>query len=201
MPGRVAIVDDEEHVRLSTAALLTCAGYTAIVFESGQSFLETETEDLAAVLVDLRMPYPDGMAVLSELQKRKEKPAILLLTGHGDVDLAVKAMKLGADDFLEKPYDANQMIERLEAAIASTSVASDDERSASSRLVQCLSARQRDVLLGMVRGQSNKVIAFDLGLSTRTIEAYRAQLLEKLGVKTSAEAIRLAVLGGLNPPR
>lgn len=197
----VAIVDDDEAVRVSTARLLQRAGYRVHTYVSGDEFLTARLPaQLGCVLLDVRMPGTDGLAVMRKLADRNEHHAIVVLTGHGDIALAVDAMRLGAVDFLEKPYDPATLIEGIEKAcshsarIAEREVASHEAR----EKVATLSERQREVLSGILRGKQNKIIAYELDLSIRTVEAYRAQLLTKLGVRGTADAVRLALAAGMN---
>lgn len=196
----VAVVDDDEAVRFSTGLLLKRAGHEVILFASGDAFLAGELpEELRCVLLDMRMPGMDGLAVMRALQERRQRPAIVVLTGHGDIPLAVEAMRLGAFDFLEKPYSPDILLDAIARASAAPVVESDKpeiDREAEAR-VGALSERQRAVLLGILRGRPNKIIAYELGLSIRTVEAYRAQMLTKLGVRGTAEAVRMAISAGL----
>jgi two-component system response regulator FixJ len=195
----VAIVDDDEIVRHSTSALLERAGYRVREFESGDAFLAAQFPgDSDCILLDLRMPGAGGLEILRILGTWESMPPVLVMTGHGAVGEAVEAMKLGAADFLEKPYPAEALLSvigrALEAGPAGKAGAVDASAAAK---VGLLSQRQAQVLRGMLKGQPNKIIAYELGLSIRTVEAYRAQLLEKLGVRSTAEAIRLAIGAGM----
>ncbi len=196
----VAIVDDDEAVRLSTAGLLKRAGHSVAAYASGSEFLAALLPpDLCCVLLDMRMPGMDGLAVMRALQEREQPPPVLVLTGHGDIALAVEAMKLGAVDFLEKPYLPAALMEAIGLACSRVGQAGDGQpvsREAQEK-VEALSMRQRDVLRGILNGQPNKIIAWQLGLSIRTVEAYRAQMLDKLGVRGTAEAVRLAIAAGM----
>ena len=197
--GVVAIVDDDEAVRSSTASLLTRAGFAVKVFENGDDFLSTELfEPVTCILLDMRMPGSNGLAVMRALDARGESPAVIVITGHGEVSLAVEAMKLGAYDFLEKPYEAEALLARIEDARKSRANAhvGGGVKAKAAALVADLSGRQREVLQGVVRGLQNKVIAFELALSVRTVEAYRAQLLHRLGCRGTADAVRLAIAAG-----
>ena len=195
----VAVVDDDDAVRRSTAMFLERAGYRVRTFESGDAFLASQFPgDSDCILLDLRMPGTDGLGVLEALGSWESMPPVLVLTGHGDVREAVEAMKLGATDFLEKPYPAEALLGEIDKALLSgpAGKASPVDAKAAAR-IGLLSPRQMQVLRGMLKGQPNKVIAYHLALSIRTIEAYRAQLLEKIGVRGTAEAIRLAMAAGM----
>jgi two-component system response regulator FixJ len=195
----VAIVDDDDAVRHSTARFLEGAGYRVREFESGDAFLASQYPgDSDCILLDLRMPGTDGLGVLKSLGGWEAMPRVLVLTGHGAVKEAVEAIKLGAADFLEKPYPADALLSVIAKALlsrpAGKAVAIDAGAAARMSL---LSARQMQVLRGVIKGQPNKVIAWELRLSIRTIEAYRAQVLERLGVRGTAEAVRLAAAAGM----
>jgi len=195
----IAVVDDDDVVRHSTAVLLERAGYSIVAFESGDAFLATQRPgDSDCILLDMRMTGTDGLGVLKALGAWEEMPPVLVLTGHGAVPEAVEAMKLGAADFLEKPYPAEALLSAIDKALeaGSTGKAGAVDAAAAAR-VGTLSNRQQQVLRGILKGQPNKIIAYELGLSIRTVEAYRAQLLEKLGVRGTAEAVRLAIAAGM----
>ena len=198
----VALVDDDDAVRQSTAVLLKRAGHDVRSFTDGAAFLAADTpENLGCILLDMRMPGMDGLSVMRALKKRGMKRPIVVLTGHGDVPMAVEAMKLGAVDFLEKPYNPVALITAIQRA-CTTAVNEDGDSLVDLQAkakIDSLSDREREVLLGILKGQQNKVIAWDLGLSPRTVETYRAQLLEKLGVRGTAEAVRLALAAGMSP--
>lgn len=196
----VAIVDDDESVRASTAMLLECAGIRTRTFSSGEAFLEANPRIFSCVLLDLRMAGADGLSVLQELADRGSAPPVLLVTGHGNIAAAVKAIKLGAYDFLEKPYASQDLLSALEVAFDRGRDARDgrEVREKATGLLGTLSPRQLQVVVGVVRGRHNKVIAFELGLSVRTVEAYRAQALETLGVRTTADLVRM--LGQADAP-
>lgn len=196
----VVIVDDDEAVRTSTAQLLQRIGHTVQTYPSGDAFLAAELpSEIGCVLLDIRMPGTDGLGVMRELRQRQSALAVIVLTGHGDIAMAVEAMRLGATDFIEKPYLPESLLQSINNAFSKSS------RSAESQLavneardkVEALSARQRDVLKGIVKGKQSKIIAHELDLSTRTVEAYRAQLLAKLGVRGTADAVRIALAAGL----
>ncbi len=196
----VAVVDDDDAVRLSTARLLERAGLRVQTFASGDAFLEARLPDqMGCILLDMRMPGRNGLDVLRVLSERDSAPAVLVLTGHGDIPLAVEAMKLGAIDFLEKPYQPGALIGAVEGAceLRARSRASEAAKGEAAELTRTLSERQRQVLEGIVQGKPNKIIAYELDLSIRTVEAYRAQLLDKLGVRSTAEAVRIALAAGI----
>lgn len=197
----IAIVDDDAVVRQSTARLIEGAGHCAQTYASGDDYLATGPgEGADCVLLDLQMPGTSGLDVLKALAGRENAPAVLVLTGHGEIPLVVAAMKLGAADFLQKPYEPEALLAGIDMACALRARPRAFEaagREAAARL-ECLSPRQRQVLAGIVNGRPNKIIAYELGLSIRTVEAYRAQLLQKLGVRGTAEAVRIALAGGID---
>jgi len=197
----IAIVDDDSAVRESTARLIERAGHCARTYASGDDYLAAPPgETPECILLDLKMPGASGLDVLEILAGRDDGPAVLVLTGHGNIPLAVAAMKLGAVDFLQKPYEPEALLAGIETACGARDQPRAFEvahREAAARL-ECLSPRQHQVLSGIVRGRPNKIIAYELGLSIRTVEAYRAQMLQKLGVRGTAEAVRMALAGGLD---
>lgn len=194
----VVIVDDDESVRDSTSVLLELGGYKVAAFESGSALIEAGVpEGTHVVLLDLMMPGLNGLETLEALG-RQALPPVIILTGHGDVPLAVEAMKLGAADFLEKPYPADKLLE-LVASIAPkpAAAASDPARDEALSRIDALTPRQREVLKGVASGEPSKVTAHKLDLSVRTVEAYRSHLFARLGVRGMADAVRVAVLAGL----
>lgn len=197
----VAVVDDDDAVRQSTAGLLKRAGYRVESYTGGGEFLASDLpKDLSCILLDIRMPGIDGIAVMRALRERKFDVPILVLTGHGDIPLAVEAMRLGAIDFLEKPYPPAGLLDAIRHACSAPSPMGGPvpvNKQAVAK-VGALSERQRAVLLGILKGQPNKIIAWELGLSIRTVEAYRAQLLQKLGVRSTAGAVRMALAADLD---
>jgi two-component system response regulator FixJ len=197
----VAVVDDDDAVRASTAGLLRRVGHRVESYASGAEFLASDIpDDLGCILLDMRMPGMDGLAVMRALRDRGNKFPILVLTGHGDVPMAVEAMRLGAADFLEKPYPPKDLLEAI-AKACNTRTASAETGAQVNLLaaqkVAGLSERERLVLQGILKGQPNKIIAWEAGLSVRTVETYRAQMLVKLGVRGTAQAVKLAIAAGL----
>lgn len=202
---RVAyVVDDEATVRRSLALLLRSAGFAVQDFDCGAAFLHAAAAlPFGCVLLDLRMPGMDGLAVQREMAARGIKLPVVVVTAHGDVALAVQAMKAGACDFIEKPYGDETILQAAEAALAR----GDEERArardaedATAR-VAALTPRETEVLQGLVAGKANKVIAFDLGVSPRTVELHRANVMAKLGARSLSEAVRVALSAGLGRGR
>ena len=197
----IAIVDDDEAVRTSTCQLLERTGHSVLSFPSGDAFLSARLPtEIGCVLLDIRMPGSDGLQVMRALRERNSTFAVIVLTGHGDVTLAVEAMKLGATDFLEKPYHPESLLQAIQKAFSSSVLTAETQFAANEARdkVAALSDRQRDVLKGIMRGKQSKIIAHELDLSPRTVEAYRAQLLAKLGVRGTADAVRIALAAGLD---
>lgn len=193
----VAVVEDEEALNRTMAALLEHAGHRVRRYASGEALLEEGDffGESDCVLLDINLPGMSGLDFLRLIQDREDAPAVVVLTGAGDVPTAVEAMRLGAVDFIEKPYLPTALLEAVEKAArhaARHRASRTAEREAAARLKQ-LSHRQRQVLAGMVDGQSSKIIADHLQLSVRTVEAYRAQLLAKLGARTTTDAVRVAL--------
>jgi two-component system response regulator FixJ len=200
--GCAYVVDDEAAVRQSLRLLLGAEGYVVHTFEGGEAFLKAAAAlPLGCVLLDLRMRGLDGLAVQRTLMERRLRHAVVLVTAHGDVPVAVQAMKAGACDVIEKPFTAEDMLRAVAQAlerIRSTRDVAAEAAEAASR-VAALSARETDVLLGLVAGRQNKVIANALGISPRTVEIHRANLMAKLGVRSLPEAVRLALAAGMKP--
>lgn len=204
MMRSVYVVDDDEPVRLSLQTLLQqLPGMIVRGFCSGDAFLAAiDADDRGVLLLDFHMPGATGLEVLRALQATGERFATVMLTGRGDVAIAVQAMKAGALDFLEKPYDPDQLLEVIDAAFSrfeQDSVRNSRIEAARARIAS-LSPREREVLLGLIEGRANKVIAHDLDLSPRTVEIYRANMMEKLNVGSLSEALRLAFAAGLVTP-
>lgn len=205
MTHSIYLVDDDDAVRASLHSLLSLrSDFVIRNFRSGDLFLAQAAElDPGALLLDFHMPGTNGIDVLRQVNcDYPDKYTTVILTGEGNIDLAVQAMKAGALDFLEKPYNAEALLaivdsafERIEHA-AGASAQVDQARTR----IAALSPRERDVLMGLIEGRSNKVIAYELSISPRTVEIYRANLMTKLGVRSLSEALRIAFAAGLIPP-
>jgi two-component system response regulator FixJ len=194
----VHLIDDDEDVRRALAFLLGTAGLAVKVYETAAGFLsgfKTGAHDV--ILSDVRMPEMDGLELLRRLKDRKSACPVIIMTGHADVSMAVEAMKLGAVDFIEKPFADETVISAIEAALtrgkSESRVSIDD---ASARRLESLSDREKDVLRGLLAGHPNKTIAYDLGLSPRTVEVHRANLMTKTGASSLSELVRMALLAG-----
>jgi two-component system response regulator FixJ len=197
----IHLVDDEESVRRSTSFMLRTSGFAVDTYPSGVAFLERVADAKpGCILLDVRMPEMDGIEVQAELASRGVKLPVIVLTGHGDVGTAVAAMKGGAVDFLEKPFEREALIEALDRGFEQ--LGRGDEALASqheaARRIGQLSPREQDVLRGLVRGHPNKTIAYDLGISPRTVEVHRANAMSKLGARSLSEALRLAFAAKLD---
>lgn len=202
-PRCVYVIDDDSMVRRSLSFALTTAGFEVRAFLCGQDFL-TEAETLApgCVLLDVRMPGISGLDVLDALADRVHRFAVLIMTGHGDVDTAVTAMKRGARDFLEKPFTDQALLDILDTLFVALPGQIDAHAARSDAIarIASLSPRERDVLDGLVAGLPNKLIAYQLDISVRTVEMHRQRLMERLGVKTLGDALKLAVLASMPAP-
>jgi two-component system, LuxR family, response regulator FixJ len=193
----VHIVDDDDAVRRSAAFMLKHAGYRVECHVSGVAFLkEAKHAERGCVLLDVRMPEMDGLEVQQEMTNNGIDMPIVILTGHGDVDVAVKAMRAGAVNFIEKPYEKETLLYAIEEAHARLDRSHDKDMKANEAQVRLasLTGRERDVLNGLVQGYPNKTIAYDLGISPRTVEIYRANMMEKLRVRSLSEALRIAFI-------
>lgn len=200
----VHIVDDEAAIRRSAGFLLKKSGYCVETWASGVDFLkEVRHATEGCILLDVRMPVIDGLEVQKALVEQGVTMPIVLLTGHADVGIAVRAMKAGAVDFVEKPFEMAILLGAIEAAFARLH---DKERHAASAqeaalVIAGLTPRERDVLEGLARGLPNKTIAYDLDISARTVEVHRANLMTKLGVHSFPDALRIAFAAGLGTDR
>jgi len=198
---KIVVVDDDVAVRESTVTLLESAGHDVVAFENGTAFVGAGIPPgTDVILLDMMMPGLNGLETVRALKDSSDElPPIVMLTGHGDIPLAVEAMKLGAAEFLEKPYpmkDLLELVSTLEGAPPPSRDA-DPQRAAAQDKVALLTTRQREVLKGMAMGEPSKVTAFRLDLSVRTVEAYRGHVFGRLGVRGMAEAVAIAVLAGL----
>ncbi|HXA35088.1 MAG TPA: response regulator, partial [Steroidobacteraceae bacterium] len=172
----------------------------SVIYETAPGFLDSApTLTAGCVLLDIRMPEMDGLELQARLNRLGFRLSVIVMTGHGDVPTAVRAMKAGAVDFIEKPFDDERLIAAIEAALAGSGLVSRDREAAEAAERIALSRREREVLDALVAGRQSKVIAHDLGLSVRTVEVHRARMMERLGTSRFAEAVRLAVLAGLAP--
>ena len=196
----IHLVDDDESIRRSASFMLKTSGFDVVTYASGVLFLKAlKGIALGCILLDVRMPEMDGLEVQRELRSRGVGMPVIVLTGHGDVSTAVQAMKDGAFDFIEKPFEKAILLESIESAFARLERSDSAVESAQAAAVKiaALSPREQDVLRGLVRGHPNKTIGYDLGISPRTVEIYRANLMTKLEVRSLSEALRVAFAAGL----
>jgi two-component system response regulator FixJ len=196
----IHIVDDEEAIRRSASFMLKTSGFAVETHESGVAFLKAVRHaEPGCILLDVRMPEMDGLEVQSELVRRGIAMPVIILTGHGDVTIAVRAMKAGAVDFIEKPFEKALLLDAIAAAFARIDDAEARNRLAADAaiLIGGLTAREQEVLSGLADGLPNKTIAYDLGISPRTVEVHRANLMSKLNVRSLSDALRIAFAAGL----
>ena len=196
----VHVIDDDEAIRQSLAFLLQTARMAVKTYASAAAFLE-QLPDVGpcCIITDVRMPGMSGIELLRRLRELKIGLPVIVVTGHGDVPLAVEAMRVGAVDFLEKPFDDEVLLETVRAALREQG-AQAERRTARAEVearVAALSKRERDVLDGLVAGRANKQIAFDLGISPRTVEIYRANLMNKMQAGSLSELVRMALMVGI----
>jgi len=196
----VHIVDDDEGIRRSVAFMLKTSGYRVNSWPSGVAFLkEAKQAEPGCILLDVRMPEMDGLEVQAELVRRGIALPVVIVTGHGDIAIAVRAMKAGAVDFIEKPFQKEALLTAIELALERLASAGDRaERAAEARtILGALTAREQQVLEGLAQGLPNKTIAFALGISPRTVEVHRANLMTKLDVHSLSDALRIAFAAGI----
>ncbi|MEL6663410.1 MAG: response regulator [Pseudomonadota bacterium] len=202
MPDRqlIHLVDDDEAIRHSASFMLRAAGYRVQTYADGVTFLDVaDTAEPGCILLDVQMPRKDGLTVLSDLNERGVDMPVIVLTGHGDVSVAVSAMKGGAVDFVEKPYEKAKLLEAISLAfekLESRDVREQLEGKAKARLT-ALTQRENEVLEGLVDGLTNKAIAERLSISPRTVEIHRSHVMEKLEVDSLSAALRLAFAAGV----
>ncbi|GLI98137.1 response regulator transcription factor [Sphingobium sp. BS19] len=197
----IFIVDDDEGIRRSVSFLLKTSGYSVQTFSGGLEFLKVAASlDTGCVLLDVRMPDIDGLAVQRRLHEEGIMLPVIIMTGHGDIDMAVTAMRAGAIDFIEKPFDKATLIASLDRAKAQaqTSLTVITQREHALSRLNILTDRERDVLRGLVAGLPNKTIAYDLGISPRTVEIHRSNLMLKLNVRSLSEVLRIAFQAGVS---
>lgn len=196
----IHVIDDDAAMRDSLAFLLDVNGFQPEVFESANTFLGKALNNAPACVVsDIRMPGMNGIELVRKLRSERIPCPVILITGHGDVALAVEAMKAGAIDFIEKPFDDDVLLGAIRSALEMRPANQGDSSArveAQARLAG-LSPRERDVLQGLVAGKINKVIAHELNISPRTVEVYRANLMAKTGVRSISELMRIALAAGL----
>jgi len=206
MPSNKAVVhviDDDEAMRESLAFLLNAVGMEVRTYESAKGFLDVAPKvEAGCVITDVRMPGLSGVDLLRRLRELKLGIPVIVITGHGDVPLAVEAMKIGALDFLEKPFDDEVLLASVRSALnqLDQDQRRQGKRNEIERRLAALSNRERDVLEGLVSGHANKQIAYDLGISPRTIEIYRANLMTKMQAASLSDLVRMALIAGILGP-
>ena len=191
----VHLVDDDEAIRRSVGFMLKTSGFHVRSYESGVKLLKSASSlEPGCILLDIRMPGMDGLEVQSTLRAKGIGLPVIIMTGHGDVALAVQAMKAGAVDFIEKPFEKAVLLSAIEHGVErlKRSAADVDRADEAAVRLQALTPREREVLDGLAKGLPNKTIAYDLGISPRTVEIHRANVMSKLGVRSLSEALRIA---------
>ncbi len=190
----VFVVDDDVAVRTSLALLIRSMGLTVEAFDSAHAFLSVcDPERSGCLVLDIRMPGMSGLEMQEELVRRAIGLPVIFITGHGDVSMAVRAMKLGAVDFIEKPFNDQHLLDHINQALEvdRTARAARAERATLASRIDLLSPREREVMERIVAGQANKVIAIELGLSERTVEIHRAKVMTKTGARSLAELVTM----------
>ena len=196
----ICVIDDDEAVRQSLDFLLRTAGIKVRTFDSAAAFLEALPQAKAScIITDVRMPEMTGIDLLRHLKEAKADIPVIVITGHGDIALAVDAMKMGAVDFLEKPFDDELLLNAVRSALDREMEAAEQSAEINDirEKLAALSNRERQVLEGLVAGKANKNIAFDLGISPRTVEIYRANLMTKMAANSLSDLVRMAMTAGI----
>jgi two-component system, LuxR family, response regulator FixJ len=196
----VHVIDDDEAVRQSIEFLLRTSGVTARTYDSASAFLDVlPTIESGCIITDVRMPGISGIELLRRLGEMRIGIPVIVITGHGDVPLAVEAMKNGAVDFLEKPFEDELLLGSVRSALNSSqeNAARDAERAVVEARLATLTNREREVLEGLVAGKPNKIIAFDLTISPRTVEIYRANVMTKMEAASLSELVRMTLVAGV----
>lgn len=197
VPQVVHVIDDDEALRESLAFLLRSAKLEVRSFDSAKAFLDVlPVAALGCVITDVRMPDMSGIELLRRLKELKLDVPVIVITGHGDITLAVEAMKMGAADFFEKPFDDDLLLASVRAALRQQEdqTKRGAERAEIEHRISSLSPREKDVLAGLIEGRANKQIAFDLGISPRTVEIYRANLMNKMQANSLSDLVRMALI-------
>ena len=197
--AKAHVIDDDDDARESLAFLLSTADVPTQTYSSAKDFLSVAKSVRGVVVTDVRMPEMDGIELVRQLNALGVTLPVIVMTGHGDVPLAVEAMKAGVQDFIEKPYDNEVMLGAIHSALErlSESDTIQEQRAELGRRLDTLSVRERQVLGGLVAGKANKVIAYDLAISPRTVEIYRAHVMTKMLARSLSELVRMALVCGL----
>jgi two-component system response regulator FixJ len=196
----IHIVDDDADIRDSLRLLLGAEGFTTCAFASADAFLSDVGAKQGCLIADVRMPGMSGLELLEEIRRRQWRLPVIMMTGHADIPLAVRAMKAGAVDFLEKPFSSSRLTESLHRALELGAQAQhrEEEAGAARNLLTHLSSRERMVLDRLVQGAPNKIVAHELGISARTVEIHRAHIMLKMDASNLADLVR-AVLTAQSP--
>jgi two-component system, LuxR family, response regulator FixJ len=195
----VHLIDDDEAVRVSVAFILEMNDLAARTYASAREFLEVATSlSSGCIVTDVRMPEMSGLELVRHLKEAKVSLPVIMITGHGDVPLAVEAMRAGVIDFIEKPFDDEALLRSIRMAldVKFEADARAHERQRFEEMLATLSGREKDVLRGVIAGKMNKVIAYELGISPRTVEVYRANVMSKTHANGLSELVRIALLAG-----
>lgn len=188
----VHVIDDDEAVRDSLEFMIDAGGLRVRTWDSARAFLgELDSAEHGCIVTDVRMPDMNGLELVEALKRRGHGAPVIVITGHADVPLAVDAMKAGVVDFIEKPAENKRLLDAIRAALARAPAPAGDPELAGR--IESLSGRERDVLRGLVAGHPNKIIAYDLGISPRTVEVYRANVMTKMQAKSLSELVRMAI--------
>jgi len=198
MNETVSVIDDEASVRDAVAMLLETNGYTVSTYDSVRAFLDAPFAP-GAIISDVRMPEATGLDLLRDLQAKEDPRPIILLTGHGDIEMAVQALKIGAFDFIEKPFDMERLLASVAAAVevSANSLKTTLELNELRQRYASLSDRQRDTMHFLVKGLSNKEIAQELGISPRTVEIHRTWVMTRMAAKSMADLVRMGIALGI----
>ncbi len=198
--GRVYLVDDDAAVRESLEALLLAAGFDPVAFGSAADFLATfDATDAGCILLDVRMPGMDGLTLLETLGPARKGVPVVMMTAHGDVPMAARAMRAGAADFVEKPFRQQELLGSLAAAVARPATQQPAADAAQRERFATLTPRETEVMRQMVAGLPNKLIAYALGMSPRTVEIHRGRVMQKTGAGSLAQLVRMAIRAGCAP--
>ena len=198
----VYVIDDDDAARHSLKFLIEAAGRRVIDFDSAIAFLDYLPRDgepqPGCIVTDVRMPEMTGVELIEKLRQLEIREPVVVITGHADVPMAIQAMKAGVHDFIEKPFDDEVILSAIESALArrGAEVDSDSERREIRARIDLLSQREREVLRGLVEGKANKIIAFDLGISARTVEVYRAKVMSKMQVRSLSQLVQMVLSVG-----
>lgn len=201
MENQVYVVDDDAAVRDSLEALLLAEGFQTRTFGSGEDFLKAfDPGEAACVLLDVRMPGTDGLSVLEALGPSRSATPVIVLSGHADVPMAVRAMRAGAEDFIEKPFAAAHLLKHVHGAVARKRRSAQVPRTDEDRFA-ALTPREREVMEQLVIGLPNKLIAHTLGMSPRTVEIHRSRVMQKTGAESLSHLVRMAIRAGIDPEK